>query len=81
MFAMLAAEFVQEIEADAKNKSQQKQPREQNTREERPRSMIRFWCMNCGKTLEAHAEHAGKKCKCPRCGQICSVPVTQSEAD
>jgi len=34
--------------------------------------------MNCGKNLEAHDGLAGKKCKCPRCGEINSIPVTQS---
>jgi len=39
--------------------------------------MMTFWCRNCGKTLEARDEHVGKKCKCPRCGKINTVPVAQ----
>jgi RNA polymerase sigma factor (sigma-70 family) len=31
-------------------------------------------CSGCGKTLSAKPERAGKKAKCPRCGQVVVVP-------
>lgn len=30
----------------------------------------------CGKTLEAKDEHAGKRAKCPKCGQVLIIPGT-----
>jgi serine/threonine protein kinase len=35
-------------------------------------------CPGCGKNLRARAEFAGKKCKCPQCGQAVLVPATPS---
>jgi RsiW-degrading membrane proteinase PrsW (M82 family) len=32
-------------------------------------------CDNCGRTLRARDEQAGKRCKCPGCGIILQVPV------
>ena len=40
--------------------------------------MIDFWCRNCGKPLKANDEHTGKQCKCPKCGETNTIPVTQS---
>lgn len=35
--------------------------------------MIQVTC-SCGKELRAKAEHAGKRAKCPRCGQVLVIP-------
>jgi serine/threonine protein kinase len=35
---------------------------------------VSFACSGCGKKLKARAERAGKKVKCPQCGQAVSVP-------
>src|SRR5579871_257925 len=35
--------------------------------------MIQVTC-SCGKELRARAEHAGKRAKCPRCGQVLLIP-------
>src|SRR5687768_14125671 len=32
-------------------------------------------CSGCGTKIKVKAELAGKKCKCPRCGQILSAPL------
>lgn len=40
--------------------------------------MILVRCESCGKTVKAPDEYAGKKCKCPKCREILTVPVTQS---
>jgi DNA-directed RNA polymerase subunit RPC12/RpoP/phage FluMu protein Com len=37
--------------------------------------MINFWCDNCGKTMKTHDEDAGKKCKCPNCEKIITIPM------
>jgi DNA-directed RNA polymerase subunit RPC12/RpoP len=36
--------------------------------------MIKLICLNCGKKLEASDEAAGKKGKCPDCGEVFDVP-------
>jgi hypothetical protein len=36
----------------------------------------RFPCPGCGKDLKARADLAGKKVKCPQCGQAVTVPGT-----
>jgi hypothetical protein len=45
---------------------------------ERMCGMIRFRCTGCGKAIKAPDEFAGRKCKCLRCGEINTIPVTQS---
>jgi DNA-directed RNA polymerase subunit RPC12/RpoP len=35
---------------------------------------VSFACAGCGKTVKARAELAGKKVKCPQCGQVIPVP-------
>jgi len=37
-----------------------------------------FPCSSCGKGLKAKAELAGKKLKCPKCGQAALVPRTET---
>lgn len=37
--------------------------------------MIRFSCPKCGKGLKTSYDHAGKKAKCQRCGQIMEIPI------
>jgi len=39
---------------------------------------ISFACSGCGKTLKAKVELAGKKVKCPQCGQQVIVPQTEA---
>ena len=36
---------------------------------------IRFDCASCGKTLSIAAANAGKKGKCPHCGELMSIPM------
>ena len=37
---------------------------------------IRFTCPGCGATLRTqNLAHAGKQCKCPRCGATCAIPA------
>lgn len=40
--------------------------------------MVSFWCRNCGKIIEIDDEYAGKKCRCPYCENIMTVPVSRS---
>jgi phage FluMu protein Com len=41
-------------------------------------ALLRFACDQCGKTLKAPPGLAGKKCKCPRCGDVLVIqPGTQ----
>src|SRR5262249_57314267 len=37
-------------------------------------AMIPFQCSGCGKNLQVKDESAGKKVKCPRCGQLVRAP-------
>jgi hypothetical protein len=37
--------------------------------------MLAFPCSSCQKKLQVGDEHAGKKVKCPGCGQVLTVPV------
>jgi len=37
-------------------------------------------CSGCGKKLKAGADFAGKKVKCPQCGQAVFVPAIKAEA-
>ena len=39
---------------------------------------IRFDCGSCGKTLSIAAANAGKKGKCPHCGELMSIPLSSS---
>lgn len=41
--------------------------------------MITFKCQ-CGKTLKAKAEAAGKRVRCPVCGEVAQVPAAPAEA-
>jgi WD40 repeat protein len=41
---------------------------------------LSFPCSACGKKLRARAELAGKKLKCPQCGQPVAVPENQTAA-
>jgi hypothetical protein len=41
--------------------------------------MIQVTCA-CGKELRAKAEHAGKRAKCPRCGQVLVIPQRPAAA-
>jgi hypothetical protein len=36
---------------------------------------IKFCCVKCGHRLKAYAEQAGKKCKCPACGEAMPIPA------
>lgn len=38
-------------------------------------------CSGCGKTLAVPDEHAGKKARCPACGQIYTIPHASNEGD
>ncbi len=40
---------------------------------------IQFRCSGCGKLLSAKDEHAGRKAKCPACGQLNVIPGTSDE--
>jgi hypothetical protein len=43
---------------------------------------IVFDCAACGKTLKvANPAFAGKKCKCPKCEAICTIPVFAERAE
>ena len=37
---------------------------------------IKISCTHCGRRLKLYSEQAGKKCKCPRCGQAFEAPAT-----
>jgi dipeptidyl aminopeptidase/acylaminoacyl peptidase len=39
---------------------------------------VSFQCTTCGKTLRARAALAGKRCKCPKCGALVSIPDATS---
>jgi phage FluMu protein Com len=41
--------------------------------------MIDFRCKNCGWVLHVPPEHAGKKGKCPKCGNVLTVPQPAAE--
>jgi CHAT domain-containing protein/tetratricopeptide (TPR) repeat protein/predicted RNA-binding Zn-ribbon protein involved in translation (DUF1610 family) len=38
---------------------------------------VRWPCPGCGKTLQATGKPAGKKMKCPKCGNVHSVPASK----
>ncbi len=40
-------------------------------------SAIPVTCSGCGKTLKVKSTLAGKKVKCPKCGEACMVPVPE----
>ena len=42
--------------------------------------MISITC-HCGKTLKARPEDAGKKGRCPDCGEVYAIPVPQLSGD
>jgi transcription initiation factor IIE alpha subunit len=42
---------------------------------------IKFKCPHCQTALEAVDESAGKKGSCPMCGQVVSVPKTNSSSE
>ena len=37
--------------------------------------MISFQCPACGKKLKVKDEFAGKKGKCPKCGNVINIPA------
>src|SRR5688572_18645584 len=37
--------------------------------------MISIGCAGCGKRLKAKVEHAGRKARCPNCGQVMTLPA------
>src|SRR5207249_7669214 len=37
-------------------------------------AMITFECSGCNRKLQAKEERAGKKVKCPQCGQVVLIP-------
>jgi len=37
---------------------------------------IAFQCKNCGAAHRAKAEHAGRRTRCPKCGQVLGIPDT-----
>ena len=39
--------------------------------------MTVFRCKFCDKSIKVRDEHAGRKCKCPRCEEIMIIPGTQ----
>ncbi len=41
-------------------------------------STVSFACPGCQKTLKARPELAGKKVKCPQCGEAVNVPSIQT---
>lgn len=41
--------------------------------------MIKFHCSNCGKKISTPDNYAGKRGKCPQCGQVVRVPSAQEE--
>lgn len=43
-------------------------------------AMIEFAC-ECGEPLAAAPEHAGKRVKCPRCGDLLAVPSGDAEPE
>ncbi len=51
--------------------------RSKQTKPEKPASALIFRCSDCGKTLKARPELAGKKVKCTQCGT--PVPVPEKE--
>jgi WD40 repeat protein len=53
-------------------------PLPQVTQEEKP-SLVVFACGACGKRLKSKSELAGKKIKCPGCGQAVQVPSGEEE--
>jgi hypothetical protein len=42
--------------------------------------MITFTCPNCSQSLTVPDDSAGKKGKCPQCGNILDIPVTSTPA-
>ena len=44
----------------------------------KPESVIKFRCKNCGQKIRVPEIHAGKKGKCPKCKSIVVVPKTES---
>ena len=42
--------------------------------------MIAFSCTNCGRTLRANPEMAGKRTKCPGCATILTIPAAEAAA-
>jgi predicted RNA-binding Zn-ribbon protein involved in translation (DUF1610 family) len=42
---------------------------------------IRFRCTTCGKELKTAPEHAGKRVKCPSCGNVINVPEEVLDAE
>lgn len=43
--------------------------------------MIRFHCEHCGHKISVQDEHAGKRCKCPRCDSVLIVPHKSAIVD
>jgi phage FluMu protein Com len=42
--------------------------------------MIKFSCPQCGKSISAADEHAGKKARCPQCQHIMQIPAADGFA-
>ena len=42
--------------------------------------MIGLVCSACGKNLKVKEENAGKRVKCPGCGQLMQVPAVGRDA-
>lgn len=40
--------------------------------------MIKFHCKNCGQKISAPEVHAGKRGKCPKCGNIIAIPKAEN---
>ncbi|MFC1738401.1 hypothetical protein ACFL1G_05035 [Planctomycetota bacterium] len=47
---------------------------------EQRKNLIRFQCGHCGRRIHVSAAHSGKKGKCPKCGQLVTVPEVPSPA-
>lgn len=41
--------------------------------------VLRFECSECGKQMQARAEHAGRTAKCPACGVAVAIPEPEAE--
>ena len=37
--------------------------------------MLSFRCDSCGKTIRTLDEHAGRRCKCPKCEEVMTIPA------
>jgi DNA-directed RNA polymerase subunit RPC12/RpoP len=58
---------------------EQTRPRPAPRTEQKGFPTIRFACGSCSRSYEVPEEAAGKKTKCPQCGQLLTVPVLAAE--